>query len=81
MCETFLLGTQEGDTFRFRIIAYNLQGTVTSIESRAIPLAAIPGEPTNAPTADASQTNGQQIKVLYDEVDDDGGSPLISYEL
>ena len=62
-------------------MAYNLQGTVTSVESRAIPLASVPGKPPTAPYSDSSETNGSQIKVVYDEVVDNGGVPLLSYEL
>ena len=80
-CETFPVGTVIGDEFKFRIVAYNLQGSATSVESRAIPLASVPGRPTNAPYSDSSETNGSQVRVVYDEVADDGGVPLLSYEL
>jgi hypothetical protein len=80
-CETFPVGTEVGQEFGFRVVAYNLQGSVTSVESRAIPLAAIPGQPSNPPYSDADETNGNQIKVLYDTVTDDGGISLLSYEL
>ena len=80
-CETFPVGTVIGDEFKFRIVAMNLQGSVTSVESRAIPLASVPGKPPSAPVSDPSETNGSQIRVLYQEVAEDGGVPLLSYEL
>ena len=80
-CTTFPDGTVSGDLFKFRLIAYNLQGSVTSAYSRAIPLASVPAKPANPPSFDISETNGYQIKVTYEEVSGDGGSPLISYEL
>ena len=63
------------------MIAYNLQGSLTSIVSRAVPLASIPGQPTYAPSFVPSETNGYQIKVTYETVSEDGGIPLLSYEL
>ena len=44
-------------------------------------LAAIPGKPTSAPASDASVTNGNQIRVTYTDVADNGGTPVLSYEL
>lgn len=58
-----------------------MQGYVTSIESAALPLASIPGKPLSPPYPDAAETNGNQIKALYDPISDDGGLPILSYEL
>lgn len=44
-------------------------------------LAARPGKPTSAPVSDPSVTNGKMIKVDYAVISDDGGLPLLSYEL
>ena len=44
-------------------------------------LASIPDAPTNGPVSDATVTNANQIKVIYSEITDDGGSPIVSYEL
>lgn len=44
-------------------------------------LAAIPGKPSAGPASDASVTNGNQIRVTYTDVADNGGTPVLSYEL
>jgi len=44
-------------------------------------LAAIPGKPSAGPLSDASITNGNQIRVVYTDVMDNGGTPVLSYEL
>lgn len=44
-------------------------------------LASVPGKPPNPPSSDATVTNYQQIKVTYEAVADNGGTPLLSYEL
>ncbi len=44
-------------------------------------LAAVPGAPAAGPVSDASVTNGNQIRVTYGAVTDDGGSVILSYEL
>ena len=44
-------------------------------------LAAIPGKPSAGPASDASVTNGNQIRVTYMDVADNGGTPVLSYEL
>jgi hypothetical protein len=49
--------TVVGDSFRFRIIAFNIQGSVTSIVSDPMTLASVPDTPTLGPTNDASVTN------------------------
>jgi hypothetical protein len=48
-CTMFPAATLIGSLFKFRVIAFNLQGTVTSIESAALPLANIPGMPLAGP--------------------------------
>ena len=81
MVDLFPAEAVTGDEFKFRVIASNIQGQVTSTESRLIPLASVPGMPPNAPTSDAEITGRTQIKVEYEVVEDDGGLPLLSYEL
>ena len=44
-------------------------------------LASVPDAPADGPQSDPAVTNAYQIKVTYDEVVDDGGSPILSYEL
>jgi len=57
-CVLFPATASIGDYFKFRVTALNLQGTVTSIESAALPLASIPGKPQTAPYPDPAETNG-----------------------
>lgn len=73
--------TVVGDQFRFRIVAFNIQGNVTSLASDPMTLASVPDTPTIGPTNDASLTNTMQIGVTYNEITGDGGSPILSYEL
>jgi hypothetical protein len=58
MCTIFPSDAQVGDIYKFRIIASNVQGQVTSIISRPMTLAAIPGAPSAGPLSDAATTNG-----------------------
>jgi hypothetical protein len=44
-------------------------------------LASTPAKPVSAPTSDPLVTNTEQIRVDYLAVADDGGLPLLSYEL
>lgn len=44
-------------------------------------LASVPGTPVDAPESDNAITNTRQIRVTYDTVTDNGGSPILSYEL
>ena len=44
-------------------------------------LASVPDAPSPGPASDPLVTNAYQIKVKYNEVTDDGGSPILSYEL
>lgn len=81
LCEIFPDGVQTGDTFTFRVTAFNIQGSTTSAPSAALTLAGVPTKPASGPVADAVETNGAQIKVVFSTVSDDGGSPLLSYEL
>jgi hypothetical protein len=77
----FPVGALIGDPFLFRVIGYNIQGNVVSVESAAIYLASVPDKPDNAPASDATITSRSQIKVDYEVVSGDGGLPLLSYEL
>lgn len=54
---------------------------MTSIVSSPMYLASVPDAPTNAPTSDASVTNGFYMKIMYSSVLNDGGLPVLSYEL
>lgn len=80
-CETFPIDAQIGDAFLFRVIAYNTQGSVSSVTSAKMYLASVPDKPLSAPTSDATVTSTTQIKVDYLEIERDGGLPLLSYEL
>ena len=80
-CETFPALTNVGSPFIFKVVAYNLQGSVTSTVSASILLASVPDKPAFPPTADPDLTNGYQIRVEYKVVPGNGGSPLLSYEL
>jgi hypothetical protein len=44
-------------------------------------LASIPSAPTNAPTSDISLSSDTQLRINYDAVSENGGSPLLSYSL
>jgi hypothetical protein len=56
-CETFPTSTASGSPFTFKIVAHNLQGTVDSVVSAPMLLAARPGKPASGPTADVANTN------------------------
>jgi hypothetical protein len=80
-CEIFPSGAKIGDAFLFRVTAYNIQGSVTSVASAKMYLASVPSKPKSAPVSDATITSGSQIKVDYEVIGEDGGLPLLSYEL
>ena len=44
-------------------------------------LASSPGLPSAGPVSDSTVTNGNQIRVTYTDVLDNGGTPILSYEL
>ena len=44
-------------------------------------LASVPDTPLDGPVSDETVTNAYQIKVTYDPITGDGGSPIQSYEL
>ena len=44
-------------------------------------LASIPDAPSAGPLSDSSVTQGNQIRVTYNAVSDNGGTPILSYEL
>jgi hypothetical protein len=56
---------------------------ISDVESSltSIMLADVPNKPTAAPTSDPANTDSTQIKVVYNEPADNGGSNIISYEL
>jgi hypothetical protein len=80
-CETFPATVNTGDIFLFKIVAFNIQGSVTSLPSSPMYLASVPDAPSNAPTSDSSVTTGYYMKVVYSPVLGDGGMPVLSYEL
>lgn len=57
-CVIFPVDAAIGDHYKFRIVASNVQGSVTSVVSRPMTLAAIPGSPSAGPASDAATTNG-----------------------
>ena len=80
-CPSFPVAAALGDLFMFRIEAFNRQGSVVSTQSAPMLLAGVPAQPPAAPGPDPTLTSSQQIKVVYQEVSDDGGSAVLSYEL
>lgn len=57
-CETFPTSAAVGSSFIFKVVAYNLQGSVTSTVSAAMLLASVPDKPAQPPFADPDLTNG-----------------------
>ena len=80
-CSTFPGSTALGDSFVFRVEAFNRQGSVLSLLSAPLALAGVPAQPPASPEPDPALTGPRQIKVLYEAVLDDGGAPVLSYEL
>lgn len=74
--------TQLGQNYKFMVRAFNGAG-YTDSEVMNVILADEPDSPSNAPYSDASITNESRIKVLYDAqpAEENGGSPILSYEL
>jgi titin len=80
-CTELPAGAAPGAEYQFRIEASNRQGSVLSGLSAPMLLAGAPAAPPAAPASDPLQTSAQQIKVTFGEVADDGGAPVLSYEL
>jgi hypothetical protein len=66
--------------YRFKITASNHIGTQDSNIVKSI-VADLPSTPVNAPTFAAAETNSTSIRVVMDTITQDGGSPIISYQL
>jgi len=75
--------TNIGSVYRFKIRAYNNAGSAESSSMLHVTLAAVPDTPLVGPISDASVTNSQTIKVQFGPLlaSENGGSPVISYEL
>ncbi len=75
-----LPSAKTGKYFRIKIKAIN---EISNVESSltSIKLADVPSKPAAAPVADLVYTNEDQIKVVYTEPADDGGTDIRSYEL
>ncbi len=72
--------TTIGLTFRFRIQSINeIGGSISPIVQGV--LSTVPSTPVSGPQNVVSLTNGNQITVQWTAPADDGGSPIISYEL
>ena len=80
-CEIFPAGSSLGDRFLFKIVASNQQGSVESFLSAPMLWAGVPAKPSAAPRSDPLVTDRRQIKVDYPAVSDDGGAPVLTYEL
>ena len=74
--------TSVGSLYRLKMRAYNAAGYTDSAPLLAT-LSAVPDTPSSGPVSDASVTNESTIKVDYgpQAAADNGGSPIISYEL
>jgi hypothetical protein len=79
-CEIFPADSV-GLPFKFRVIASSTNGVVYSDVSAVMYLAGVPKKPASSPTSDADVTSGTMIKVDYAGVSEDGGLPVLSYEL
>jgi hypothetical protein len=77
---TFFPENSVGRSFRFQIKVWTTQREALSAVN-FIELASIPGKPSVIPQIVSEETSDTQIKVTYLEAPDDGGSPIISYEL
>lgn len=72
----------EGQAFRLQIQVFTTQRDALSAVTLAL-LASVPGQPADVPVSDATVTSAAAIKVTFAQptAPDDGGSPIISYEL
>lgn len=71
----------DGDTFRFQIEVFTTQRSGLS-DVGFITKASVPGKPLDVPVSDPTVTSDTQIKVNFaNPAPDNGGSPIISYEL
>lgn len=75
--------TSLGATYRFKVRAFNSAGFTDSIRVLSVVLSDVPDTPLSGPISDTTVTNENIIKVFYGplSVNNNGGSPLLSYEL
>jgi hypothetical protein len=75
--------TSLGATYRFKVRAFNAAGFTDSIRVLSVVLSDVPDTPLSGPISDTTVTNENIIKVFYGplSVNNNGGSPLLSYEL
>ena len=69
-----------GSEFRFMAYAVNEIGNADSNIVTTI-AADVPATPTNGPGFDIAETNTTSIRVVFAEVTDNGGTPILSYHL
>jgi hypothetical protein len=71
-----------GETFNFILQVYNVIGLADSVVFSYV-LAAVPDMPTQVPALNLEFTSAKQIHVDYPAllVSENGGSPILSYEL
>jgi len=72
--------SDEGKTFRYMLEAKNEIGSVFSPIGSQL-LAGVPGKPQVLLRSDPEVTNGQRIKVIWQEPADNGGAIIESYGL
>mmetsp|Transcript_23476 Transcript_23476/g.36162 ORF Transcript_23476/g.36162 Transcript_23476/m.36162 type:complete len:275 (-) Transcript_23476:4758-5582(-) len=77
-----LSSTYVGQKYRYYLEATNEIGSTQSLVGYVL-FAAVPDDPPNAPTSDATVTNSQKIKVDWSAVlsGSDGGDEVLSYSL
>lgn len=67
-----------GQVYRYYVVIRNEVGTANSNIVTSI-AASVPQTPVNAPTMDLSQSNTTSIRIVMDQITEDGGSLIISY--
>jgi hypothetical protein len=75
-----VIGLQVGLEYRFKVVAKNENGAVESNIVETI-LADVPQTPTTAPSLVVLETSSNSIRVKIEQVTDDGGAPVLSYQL
>lgn len=80
---TFFPISMEGESFKFRLQAFNTEDSAYS-ETASIVLAGVPQAPSTAPIENTAITNGEQIGITLTTlttVIETGGSEILTYEI
>ena len=74
-------GLISGHVVKYRVTASNFLGYGTTSSEYTFSAADVPSKPTSPPSNVPASTTQSVIYISYDEVEEDGGSPVLNYNI